>query len=71
MLDETMALVATSRSRLQNILVLLSDDDLRSRAEKSFRDAQRTMEDWRAFVASIGHATRVAREKGAGLSPGP
>jgi hypothetical protein len=63
MVDETLALVGASRARLQGLALLLADAELRVRADKSYREAQRAIEEWRSFVLSISRATRAARDE--------
>jgi hypothetical protein len=66
MVDETLALVGANRSRLHSLVGILGDAELRVRADKSYREAQRAIDEWRVFVLSIGRATRAARDQADG-----
>jgi hypothetical protein len=54
-------LAAARRTRLWDTIGRLDDDELRARVERSTQDAERTIEEWHAFVEGRGRAIRATR----------
>jgi hypothetical protein len=50
------------QARLLGTIQRLEDDELRHRVQKSYRDNQRTIEEWHDFVEGLDLAMRAMRE---------
>ena len=54
-------LAAARRARLWDTIQQLDDDELRAVVERSHQDAERTIEEWHAFVEGREQALRAMR----------